>query len=83
MANTMRVHKRAIANWNLADFPSWFTRDAYKERVLPALASVTPTQICRALNVSWPYTKAIQNGHIPNTRHWEKLARLVGVVPST
>ena len=82
-SDTMRAHKRAIANWNPADLPSWLTRDAYKERVLPALASVTPTQICRALNVSWPYAKAIQNGHIPNTRHWEKLARLVGIVPST
>ena len=83
MANTMRAHKRAISNWNPADLPSWLTRTVYQERILPALACVTPTQICQALNVSWPYAKAIQNGHIPNTRHWEKLARLVRIVPST
>ena len=82
-AATQREHREANRNWNPADLPSWLIPSAYQERILPALASVTPTQICRALNVSWPYAKAIQNGHIPNTRHWEKLARLVRIVPST
>jgi len=82
-AATQHERQEANRNWNPADLPSWLTRDAYKDRILPALASVTPTQICRALHVSWPYAKAIQNGHIPNPRHWENLARLVGIVPST
>ena len=79
MANTMRAHKRAIATWNPADLPAWLDRDAYRTRVLPALASVTPTQIVSALKVSWPYAKAIQSGTIPHMRHWPALAKLAGI----
>ena len=83
MANTMRAHKQAIAAWNPADLPAWLDRDAYRTRILPALATVTPTQIVSALNVSWPYAKAIQSGrYTPHARHWEKLARLSKIIPS-
>jgi len=83
MANTMREHRRSISKWKPADLPSWLTRHAYQERILPALAIVTPTQITHLLNVSWPYAKAIQNGrYTPHQRHWMALSRLVGIVPS-
>jgi CRISPR-associated endonuclease Cas1 len=79
-ASTMRRHKQAIQNWEPSDIPAWFTRDVYVKQVQPVLASVAKSRIRAALGVSEPYSSDIQAGRrIPHPRHWQALAKLVGV----
>ena len=76
----MRRHKQAIQSWNPSDLPGWLTREAYVNRIQPALASVTKAQIRSILGVSEPYSSDIQAGRrIPHPRHWLALAELAGV----
>ncbi|HKF01115.1 MAG TPA: hypothetical protein VKB49_02330 [Candidatus Sulfotelmatobacter sp.] len=79
-SETQRARKRAIKNWNPSDLPSWLTRDAYVTKVQPALATIAKSRIRSALGVSEPYSSYIQTGKvIPHPRHWQALAKLVGV----
>jgi CRISPR-associated endonuclease Cas1 len=82
-ASTMRTHKQAIQNWKPSNLPAWLTRDTYVKRVVPALASVTKSQIRSTLGVSEPYSSYIQSGkRIPHPRHWQALAQMAGVSPA-
>jgi CRISPR-associated endonuclease Cas1 len=79
-SDTQRAHKQAIQNWKPGDLPAWLTRDVYVKQVQPALASVAKSQVRSALGVSEPYSSDIQSGkRVPHPRHWEALAKLVGV----
>jgi hypothetical protein len=49
-------------------------------QIQPALARVTKSQIRLLMGVSEPYSSYIQEGkQIPHARHWQALAKLVGV----
>ncbi len=77
---TMHAHRQEISNWKPSDLPAWMTRDVYVKQVQPALAGVAKSRIRSALGVSEPYSSAIQVGKcVPHPRHWQALARLVGV----
>jgi CRISPR-associated endonuclease Cas1 len=81
-AATMRTHKRAIQGWKPSDLPAWLTRDAYVNRVQPALAGTAKSQLRSLLGVSEPYSSDIQAGRrIPHPRHWGALAKLVRLTP--
>jgi hypothetical protein len=77
---TQRRHRQAIQNWKPSDLLAWLTRDVYVKQIQPALSGVAKSRIRSALDVSEPYSSDIQAGkRIPHSRHWQALARLVGV----
>jgi len=80
-SETMRTHRRAIQGWEPSTLPGWLTRDIFVKRVVPALAHVPKNEIRNALGVSEPYASDIRVGRrCPHPRHWQALARLVGVL---
>ena len=79
-ADTMLQHRKEIRNWKPANLPAWLTHDVYVNQVQPALASIAKVRIRSVLGVSEPYSSLIQEGkRVPHPRHWQVLARLVGV----
>jgi CRISPR-associated endonuclease Cas1 len=79
-AETQRRHDLARKVWSLADQPVWLTRDKFQKKVQPLLANTTLSQIASAIGVSIPYASDIRKGrNHPHPRHWQALARLVGV----
>jgi hypothetical protein len=82
IAETQRRNAAARSNWDPSSQPSWLNEEAYVQRVQPLLAKASTSAISRALGVSWPYARNIRIGKCrPHSRHWEKLAQLVGVSP--
>src|ERR1700687_147689 len=72
----------ARLNWRASDQPAWLTEEIYHEKIQARLAEITVPIISSALGVSKPYATDIRAGRrCPHPRHWEKLARLVGVSP--
>jgi CRISPR-associated endonuclease Cas1 len=70
----------ALQAWNPADHPSWLTNEYYVNNIQPRLALLTRPKIAGALAVSIVYAGEIRNGTcIPHQRHWQALAKLVGV----
>jgi hypothetical protein len=57
-------------------------RRIYKETIAPKVAMLTmsPTALAEELGVSRRYIQMIRAGYIPHPRHFEKLARLAGVM---
>jgi CRISPR-associated endonuclease Cas1 len=68
----------ARSRWSTSQLPSWLTRDFFLQRINPLLATVSPSQIRSALNVSHYYATKIRKGCIPHPRHWQRLAELAG-----
>jgi CRISPR-associated endonuclease Cas1 len=82
-ANTMQQHRQRIREWRTSDLPAWLTREVYVNQIRPALTGVAKSRIRSVLGVSEPYSSDIQAGRrIPHPRHWQALARLVGVSPT-
>jgi CRISPR-associated endonuclease Cas1 len=79
-AKTRLRHAAALKVWDPTTLPDWLTEQAYREKIQPRLAEVTVPAITKALGISGPYATDIRAGRRrPHARHWEKLARLVGV----
>jgi CRISPR-associated protein Cas1 len=79
-AKTRQRHAAALKAWDPTTLPDWLTEQAYREKIQPRLAEVTVPAISTALGISGPYATDIRaGGRRPHQRHWEKLARLVGV----
>ena len=79
-AETQRKQREAIRNWNPSQLPVWLTRNVYVERVQPALAQVGKKAVQDAIGVSEMHAHRIKRGKcVPHPRHWQALARLVGV----
>jgi hypothetical protein len=73
--------RQAIQNWKPSDLPAWLTRDVYVTQIQPALSGIAKSRIRSALGVSEPYSSDIRAGkRVPHPRHWQVLAKLVGVV---
>jgi membrane protease YdiL (CAAX protease family) len=54
--------------------------ETYEQRIQPRLAGITYSAIASALGVSMPYAADIRAGRRrPHPRHWQTLAKLVGV----
>ncbi len=82
-SETQRLHHAAMRAWRPTDMPDWLNDETYRERIQPRLTAVTVPAISKALGISGPYATDIRAGRRrPHQRHWEKLARIVGVSPS-
>jgi hypothetical protein len=60
--------------------PAWLTEQFYEEQIQPKLAAFEVKRLAEQLDVSIPYASYIRSRRrVPHPRHWETLARLVGV----
>ena len=79
-AKRSATHRRQAAArkaWNPSANPAWLNEEAYRERIMPKLRSITVPAILSTLHVSEPYATNIRSGRcIPHPRHWVPLARL-------
>lgn len=79
-AETMRRQEAARRAWKPSDLPECLNETVYRERIMPALRTVTIRAIMEPLQVSKPYAADIRSGKkLPHPRHWMNLAKLVGV----
>lgn len=79
-AQTQRLNTLARYAWKDSDQPGWLTEKVYTERIQPRLAAITVTILAKELRVSRPYATNIRAGRRrPHPRHWETIARLVGL----
>jgi CRISPR-associated endonuclease Cas1 len=77
-----RISDHAVANtwWDPKDLPSWLTEECYVQRIQPLLRSKKVREIADVMGVSQPYAAFIRSGRRrPHPRHWQVLARLVGL----
>jgi len=80
-SRTETQRRNAIAQhaWNNSN-GSQISEDIYKREIQPRLAKISISAIASALGVSWSYAADIRRGRRrPHPRHWEKLAKLVGL----
>ena len=81
-AEKQRRHAAAKRAWRSSDQPAWLDEQTYLQKIQPRLAGVTVPFIASALGLSKPYAAEIRAGRcLPHPRHWQTLARLVGVSP--
>ena len=74
---TRREHDLARRNWSSSVQPAWLNEETYAKQILPALGSVTLSQIASTIRVSIPYASDIRRGRRkPHPRHWKALAGL-------
>ena len=77
---TQRKRREAQGSWHVWDHPTWLTEQFYSEEIQPRLGSVEVKTIAESLSVSITYASYIRAGRRrPHPRHWETLARIVGV----
>jgi hypothetical protein len=80
-----KISDHAVANtwWDASSLPSWLTEECYAQKVQPRLRAIKVKEIAQAMQVSKPYAALIRAGHRhPHPRHWQALARMVGVSES-
>lgn len=80
---TKRRHDAELKNWQASDLPHWLNEETYRLKVKPRLSCISVPKISAALGISEPYATDIRAGRrVPHPRHWETLARLIGVRPT-
>jgi CRISPR-associated endonuclease Cas1 len=80
LAETRRRHASAISSWRPSSLPAWLNEETYTKKVQPLLKDIANPVIMSALGVSVTYAVAIRAGRRrPHPRHWQALARLVGI----
>jgi hypothetical protein len=73
-------HAVAISWWSPCNLPAWLTEEFYLREIQPKLRTVKVREIAEALQLSYQYAAFIRAGRRrPHPRHWEVLAKLVGV----
>ena len=78
-ASTQRENALAQHAWKSSDQPAWLTEKFYMSKVQPVLASMSASAIARTISVSRWYAGRIREGYRPHPRHWQALAKRVGV----
>jgi CRISPR-associated endonuclease Cas1 len=79
-SKTQLRHRAAFLAWNSSDLPSWLDETCYLTEIQPRLRRVTLSVLSSKLDISIPYAVDIRSARrVPHQRHWETLARLVGV----
>jgi len=79
-ANARRSHARAASAWQPSSLPAWLSEETYLGKIQPLLAGITNKAVASALGSSIPYASAIRAGRrVPHPRHWQALARLIGL----
>jgi hypothetical protein len=80
MSFSQKRQRAARRGWLPSSLPTWLTQSAYREMILPKLATVTVPALARTMNVTEPYAADVRKGHhVPHPMHWQALAKLVGV----
>jgi hypothetical protein len=74
-----RRHAQACSAWDVSTQPAWLTSDVFAQQIQPLLAEISTSDIRSRIGVSRWYAGKIRQGYCPHPRHWEKLAKLVGV----
>ncbi len=78
---TQRRNAEEQRRWSPENLPVWLDENTYLQKIQPQLASKTNSAIAIALSCSLQYAIHIRKGRrIPHPRHWEALAKLVGVL---
>ncbi len=81
-AEKQRRHAAAKRAWRPSDQPAWLDQQTYLQKIQPRLTGITIPFISSALGLSEPYAAEIRAGRRrPHPRHWQTLARIVGVSP--
>jgi len=78
-SETQRQHAKARLAWDSSSQPTWLNATFYSEKILPQLAKVSTSTIARYIGVSRGYAGKIRQGYRAHPRHWETLAKVVGV----
>jgi CRISPR-associated endonuclease Cas1 len=76
-----RQHAEARKSWTLSSQPEWLTAKFFDEQIQPRLAGLSNASIASRIGVSHWYAGRIRQGHRPHPRHWQALAKLVGILP--
>lgn len=77
---TQRKRYEAQRTWDESSQPAWLNDQFYSEEIQPRLDTVEVKAIAASLDVSIPYASNVRAGRRrPHPRHWETLARLVGL----
>jgi CRISPR-associated endonuclease Cas1 len=79
---TQRRHANARSSWAASPQPDWLTPQFYAENIRPLLAKISNSSIASQIGVSRWYAGRIRQGYRPHPRHWQLLARLVGLSQS-
>ena len=80
-AATHMKQVEAQRKWKPEDLPQWLDEEFYRREIVPRLSALTVKSIRTAIDVSHPYATLIKRGdRIPHPRHWDALAKLVGLV---
>jgi len=79
---TQHRHEAAKRAWRESPNENWNDPKRYDTEIQPRLSMVKIASIALALRVSEPYAADIRAGRrSPHARHWQALAKLVGLVP--
>ena len=79
-SETQRRQYKARLSWDPSSLPAWLTEETYLKTVVPLLSKTKTIAIAKAMRVSWGYASKIRQGiYRAHERHWETLAKLVGV----
>ena len=78
---SIKARKNALAqhSWDPSDQPKWLTPELFTQKIRRLLASVSMSDIRASIGVSKWYASKIRQGYRPHPRHWQALAKVVGV----
>lgn len=80
ISKTLSDHAVANSWWLPSSLPAWLTEEFYVQKIQPRLRMVKVREVAQAMQVSQPYAAFIRSGRRhPHPRHWQVLARLVGL----
>jgi len=79
-SDTQRRHAAAKAAWKPSSLPDWLTKEVFVREIQPRLKQITVSAIASTLKISVMYAMDIRRSRcVPHPRHWQALARLVGL----
>ena len=78
-SRTQLANRENIRKWSSSEQPSWLTARFYAEKMQPLLTPLSTSEIARYLAISRGYATEIRLGRVPHPRHWQALAKLLGV----
>ena len=77
---TQQRHEAAKRAWRSSPKLDWPDENTYKRQIQPLLATVTISALATTIGVSESYASNIRAGrHRPHPRHWQVLAKLIGL----
>lgn len=82
-ATSQRKHSAEKAIWQASELPTWLSRDFFLREIQPKLKGITLSVMASKLGISLPYAVEIRSrGRVPHPRHWQALAKLLGISTS-